>query len=169
MQNGFIEAVRSTNSSPSTCSQLCLLLVGRFGFGGHDIAKGTNRIGETALRVRPRHHPVPLTVALERCISRGLLVGAVKGGDCVHRLNAAAGFASSHTITPGAPQAAALASGIGPCATVAAESMVSLHEPLLTMDSAVTVAQGPIPEANAAAWVGLPGVIVWELAKPAAA
>ena len=37
------------------------------------------------------------------------------------------------------------------------------------MDSAVTVAQGPIPEANAAAWVGLPGVIVWELAKPAAA
>jgi SAM-dependent methyltransferase len=43
--------------------------------------------------------------------------------------------------------------------------IVSLHEPRLALDSAVTVARDLLPEANAAAWVGLPGVIVWELAK----
>jgi SAM-dependent methyltransferase len=46
-------------------------------------------------------------------------------------------------------------------------TVVNLHEPQLPADSAVTVAQGPIPEATAAAWAGLPGVIVWDLVKPA--
>ena len=41
----------------------------------------------------------------------------------------------------------------------------NFYEPPLPADSAVTVAQGPIPEANAAAWAGLPGVIVWDLVK----
>jgi hypothetical protein len=44
--------------------------------------------------------------------------------------------------------------------------MLPSLEPPLPADSAVTVAQGPIPEANAAAWAGLPGVIVWDLVKP---
>jgi SAM-dependent methyltransferase len=39
------------------------------------------------------------------------------------------------------------------------------HEPRLTPESAVTVAAEPLPEANRAAWVGLPGVIIWDLEK----
>ena len=62
-----------------------------------------------------------------------------------------------------------LASDYAQAAAEAGLAVVSLHEPLLTEDLAVTVAQGPIPAANAAAWVGLPGVIVWELMKPVAA
>ena len=38
-------------------------------------------------------------------------------------------------------------------------------EPLLTPESAVTVAAKRLPEANRAAFVGLPGVIVWDLEK----
>jgi SAM-dependent methyltransferase len=40
------------------------------------------------------------------------------------------------------------------------------HEPLLTPESAVTVAAERLPEANRAAWAGLPGVVVWDLEKP---
>jgi SAM-dependent methyltransferase len=47
-------------------------------------------------------------------------------------------------------------------------TIVHLHEPPLTAEAAVTVAQGLIPAANAAAWAGLPGVIVWDLVKPPA-
>jgi hypothetical protein len=58
------------------------------------------------------------------------------------RPQGAAGFASSHTITPGKPaQAAALAFGIGPCATVTTESAGSNGSNRLTTPSpASTVA-----------------------------
>ncbi len=39
------------------------------------------------------------------------------------------------------------------------------HEPRLTPESAVTVAAERLPEANRAAWVGLPGVVIWDLEK----
>ena len=39
------------------------------------------------------------------------------------------------------------------------------HEPRLTSGSAVTPAIERLPEANAAAWVGLPGVLIWDLVK----
>jgi len=42
----------------------------------------------------------------------------------------------------------------------------SCDEPLLTPESAVTPAAEPLPEANRAAFVGLPGVTVWDLEKP---
>ena len=41
----------------------------------------------------------------------------------------------------------------------------SLQELRLTPDSAITVATERLPEANHAAWVGLPGVVVWDLEK----
>lgn len=53
---------------------------------------------------------------------------------------------------------AALAAGL---------AVLDMQEPPLTAEAAVTVAQVPLPEANAAAWAGLPGVLVWELARPA--
>jgi hypothetical protein len=42
----------------------------------------------------------------------------------------------------------------------------SFYEPPLTPQSAITVATERLPEANQAAWVGLPGVVVWDLEKP---
>jgi SAM-dependent methyltransferase len=39
------------------------------------------------------------------------------------------------------------------------------HEPRLTPEAAVTPAAEPLPEANRAAWVGLPGVLIWDLEK----
>jgi SAM-dependent methyltransferase len=39
------------------------------------------------------------------------------------------------------------------------------HEPLLTPEAAVTAAAERLPEANRAAWVGLPGVLIWDLEK----
>ena len=39
------------------------------------------------------------------------------------------------------------------------------HEPLLTPEAAVTVAADRLPDANRAAFVALPGVIVWDLQK----
>jgi SAM-dependent methyltransferase len=39
------------------------------------------------------------------------------------------------------------------------------HEPRLTPEAAMTAAAGPLPEANRAAWVGLPGVLIWDLEK----
>jgi SAM-dependent methyltransferase len=54
-------------------------------------------------------------------------------------------------------------------AAVAAGLVVrNLLESRLTEDSARTVARDVIPDANAAAWAGLPGVIVWHLEKAAA-
>jgi hypothetical protein len=40
------------------------------------------------------------------------------------------------------------------------------HEPLLTPAAAVTPAADRLPEANRAAFVGLPAVIIWDLEKP---
>jgi SAM-dependent methyltransferase len=40
------------------------------------------------------------------------------------------------------------------------------HEPLLTPEAAVTAAAERLPDANRAAWVGLPGVVVWDLERP---
>jgi ubiquinone/menaquinone biosynthesis C-methylase UbiE len=42
----------------------------------------------------------------------------------------------------------------------------SFQEIRLTPDSAITVASERLPEANRAAWVGLPGVVIWDLEKP---
>jgi SAM-dependent methyltransferase len=42
----------------------------------------------------------------------------------------------------------------------------SFQEIRLTPESAITVATERLPEANHAAWVGLPGVVIWELEKP---
>lgn len=72
-------------------------------------------------------------------------------------VDGSAGFMRLHAHLPSDYAQAAAAAGL---------KVANLFEPLLTADAAVTVAQGPIPDANAAAWVGLPGVIVWDLAKP---
>ena len=50
-------------------------------------------------------------------------------------------------------------------ATAAGMTVRGMEEPPLPPDSAVTVAQGPIPAANTAAWAGLPGVIVLDLIR----
>ena len=51
-------------------------------------------------------------------------------------------------------------------AAVAADlALRTMRETLLSPDSAVTIAQAAIPEANACAWAGLPGVVVWEFAR----
>jgi hypothetical protein len=39
------------------------------------------------------------------------------------------------------------------------------HEPRLTPEAALTAAAERLPEANRAAWVGLPGVVIWDLEK----
>lgn len=67
-----------------------------------------------------------------------------------------AGFVRLHRHLPSGYAAAAAAAGL---------RILSLHEPGLTPEAAVTPAREALPEANAAAWVGMPGVIVWELAK----
>ena len=69
-----------------------------------------------------------------------------------------AGFVRLHRHLPSSYAQAAAEAGL---------TVVNLFEPLLPADAAVTVAQGPIPAANAVAWAGLPGVIVWDLIKPA--
>jgi SAM-dependent methyltransferase len=51
-------------------------------------------------------------------------------------------------------------------ATGAGLMLRGMYEPQLPADSAVTVAQAALPEANAAAWAGLPGVIVCDLTRP---
>jgi SAM-dependent methyltransferase len=61
-----------------------------------------------------------------------------------------------------------LPSSYAQAAAVAGLAVANLFEPALPAASAVTVAQGPIPGANAAAWAGLPGVIVWDFVKPRA-
>ncbi|MGD9507495.1 MAG: class I SAM-dependent methyltransferase [Geminicoccaceae bacterium] len=66
------------------------------------------------------------------------------------------GFMRLHRHLPSDYARAAMAAGL---------SVRGMSEPLLPPDSAVTVAQAAIPEANALAWAGLPGVIVWDLVK----
>jgi ubiquinone/menaquinone biosynthesis C-methylase UbiE len=58
-----------------------------------------------------------------------------------------------------------LASAYARAFTAAGLSIRSCDEPLLTRESAVTPAADRLPEANQAAFVGLPGVIVWDLEK----
>ena len=70
-----------------------------------------------------------------------------------------AGFVRLHRHLPSSYAQAAAEAGL---------TVVNLYEPPLTENSAVTVAQAPIPQANAVAWAGLPGVIVWDLVKRAA-
>lgn len=58
-----------------------------------------------------------------------------------------------------------LPSSYAAAATAAGLRILALEEPLLTDESAMTVAREPLPDANRAAWVGLPGVIVWAFAR----
>jgi SAM-dependent methyltransferase len=53
------------------------------------------------------------------------------------------------------------------CAAFAAAGLRvrGCHEPRLTPEAAATPAAARLPDANRAAWVGLPGVLIWELEK----
>jgi ubiquinone/menaquinone biosynthesis C-methylase UbiE len=53
------------------------------------------------------------------------------------------------------------------CAAFAAASLQvrGCHEPRLTAEAAATPAAERLPDANRAAWVGLPGVVIWDLEK----
>jgi SAM-dependent methyltransferase len=53
------------------------------------------------------------------------------------------------------------------CQAVAAAGLRvrTCHEPRLTPEAAITAAAERLPEANRAAWVGLPGVVIWDLEK----
>jgi len=68
-----------------------------------------------------------------------------------------AGFMRLHPHLPSAYCQAFAAAGL---------RVRTCHEPPLTPEAAVTAAAEPLPEANRAAWVGLPGVLVWDLEKP---
>jgi SAM-dependent methyltransferase len=58
-----------------------------------------------------------------------------------------------------------LLSDYGAAAADAGLRIRSFQELRLTPESAITVATERLPEANHAAWVGLPGVVVWDLEK----
>jgi SAM-dependent methyltransferase len=49
--------------------------------------------------------------------------------------------------------------------SVAGLHLRGCHEPRLTPEAAATLAAERLPEANRAAWVGLPGVLIWDLEK----
>jgi ubiquinone/menaquinone biosynthesis C-methylase UbiE len=110
----------------------------------------TTAVREFARVVRPRGrvlvsdvHPVPILL----------------GWQAQFRTAAgAAGFMRIHPHLASAYSRAFAAAGL---------RIRSCEEPLLTLESAVTPATGRLPEANRAAFVGLPGVIVWDLEKPA--
>ena len=68
-----------------------------------------------------------------------------------------AGFIRIHPHLLSDYCAAAIAAGL---------NVSACYEPRLTPESAVTPAADRLPEANEAAWVGLPGVVIWELEKP---
>jgi SAM-dependent methyltransferase len=53
------------------------------------------------------------------------------------------------------------------CAAFAAAGLQvrGCHEPRLTAEAAATPAAERLPDANRAAWVGLPGVVIWDLEK----
>jgi SAM-dependent methyltransferase len=74
-----------------------------------------------------------------------------------HAADNVSGFMRLHSHLPSDYARAAVDAGL---------QIGALLESVLTPESAVTVAQAPIPAANLAAWVGLPGVIVWEFRKP---
>jgi len=67
-----------------------------------------------------------------------------------------AGFMRIHPHLLSDYCAAALAAGL---------HVTACYEPRLTPEAAVTPAAERFPEANQAAWVGLPGVVIWELEK----
>ncbi len=67
-----------------------------------------------------------------------------------------AGFMRLHPHLPSDYCRAAAAAGL---------RVRGCHEPLLTPEAAVTVAAERLPDANRAAFAGLPGVIVWDLEK----
>lgn len=67
-----------------------------------------------------------------------------------------AGFMRLHPHLPSEYCQAAAAAGL---------RVRGCHEPRLTPEAAATAAAERLPEANRAAWVGLPGVVVWELEK----
>ena len=67
-----------------------------------------------------------------------------------------AGFMRLHPHLPSAYYQAFAATGL---------CVRSCHEPPLTPEAAVTAATERLPEANRAAWVGLPGVVVWDLER----
>jgi SAM-dependent methyltransferase len=58
-----------------------------------------------------------------------------------------------------------LPSDYGQAFTAAGLRVRACHEPRLTAEAAATPAADRLPEANRAAWVGLPGVIVWDLER----
>jgi ubiquinone/menaquinone biosynthesis C-methylase UbiE len=59
-----------------------------------------------------------------------------------------------------------LLSDYAAAATAAGLRIRSFQELRLTPESAITVAAERLPEANRFAWVGLPGVVIWDLEKP---
>jgi hypothetical protein len=61
-----------------------------------------------------------------------------------------------HAHVPSAYVEAATAHGL---------TVLSCEEPLLTAEAAATPTAELIPDANRAAYVGLPGVIVWEFQR----
>ncbi|MBW8637694.1 methyltransferase domain-containing protein [Hoeflea sp. WL0058] len=70
-----------------------------------------------------------------------------------------AGFMRIHPHLLSEYSAAGLAAGL---------SITACFEPRLTPEAAMTPAAEQLPEANHAAWVGLPGVVIWEMKKSAA-
>ena len=58
-----------------------------------------------------------------------------------------------------------LLSDYGRAAKAAGLRVRSFEELRLTPESAITVAAERLPDANRAAWVGLPGVVIWDLEK----
>jgi len=73
-----------------------------------------------------------------------------------HLVDGGAGFMRLHTHLLSAYSKAFADAGL---------RIRTFHEPLLTPQSAITVATDRYPEANHAAWVGLPGVVVWDLER----
>lgn len=67
-----------------------------------------------------------------------------------------AGFMRLHPHLPSEYCAAFTAAGL---------RLRGCHEPRLTREAAATPAAERLPEANRAAWVGLPGVLIWDLEK----
>jgi ubiquinone/menaquinone biosynthesis C-methylase UbiE len=74
-----------------------------------------------------------------------------------HSESGAPGFLRLHAHLPSDYSRACAAAGLG---------IRACYEPRLTPEAAATVAANRLPEANRAAWVGLPGVLIWDLQKP---
>jgi SAM-dependent methyltransferase len=74
-----------------------------------------------------------------------------------HSESGAPGFLRLHAHLPSDYSRACAAAGLG---------IRACYEPRLTPEAAATVAANRLPEANQAAWVGVPGVLIWDLQKP---